>query len=60
MKQRNGKDRRSGNDRRVYDDNIMPPDGRGGIDRRNKKKWSRPTKQKRVKGIYPFRHALPV
>jgi hypothetical protein len=37
MKQRNDTDRRSGKDRRIFDDNILHPDKRGGIDRRKKK-----------------------
>ncbi len=34
MKQRNVTDRRSGKDRRMIDDNILPPDQRNGIERR--------------------------
>ncbi len=34
MRQRNVTDRRSGNDRRMFDDNILPPDQRNGIERK--------------------------
>ena len=36
MKLESGKDRRSGRDRRKFDDNILPPDERSGIERREK------------------------
>ena len=34
MKQKNDTERRSGKDRRVFDDNFLPPDERSGEDRR--------------------------
>jgi hypothetical protein len=37
MKQKNSTDKRSGKDRRIFDDNILLPDKRSGIDRRKKK-----------------------
>ena len=36
MKLKSGNDRRIGRERRKFDDNIMPPDERNGIERREK------------------------
>jgi hypothetical protein len=48
MKLRNETERRSGKDRRVFDDNIVPPDERNGKDRR---KAVEPRKKKRNRSV---------